>query len=398
MTFLRPETREVAAASIRDRWSGYPSAGLTPRRLTDILREADAGYLTRQMEMFSEMEEKDAHLYSCLQTRKLAVSGSEWEVLPGAGGQAANDTTGFVRDALLGIDNFEEALTDLLDAVGKGFSVSEIIWEVKAGRVMPRALKKRAQKRFTFLSAEGVSEDLRLLTEGEPVYGVPLPAAKFAVHVYRAGADMPEKGGLLRVLSWIYLFKNYAMKDWVSFCEVFGMPLRLGVYTPAASKEDREALLDAVTHLGSDAAGVISESTRIEFVESAKNGGEGPYGKLIELLNREMSKAVLGQTLTTDVSGSGSYAAGVVHQGVRLDIARADARALERTVNRDLIRPLVMFNFGPDVPAPRLRFQMEPPEDLTALAERDRLLSEIGLKLPEKYLRDKYNIPQADKA
>ena len=82
----RPDTREVAAQSIRDRWSGYPSSGLTPRRLTAVLREADGGYLTRQMELFSEMEEKDAHLFSCIQTRKLAVSGSAWEVTPRQGG------------------------------------------------------------------------------------------------------------------------------------------------------------------------------------------------------------------------------------------------------------------------------------------------------------------------
>ena len=81
----------------------------------------------------------------------------------------------------------------------------------------PRSLKKRPQKRFTFLSQDGPSERPLLLTEDEPVYGIPLPPSKFMVHVYRAGADYPERGGLLRTLSWIYLFKNYALKDWVCF-------------------------------------------------------------------------------------------------------------------------------------------------------------------------------------
>jgi len=292
-----PETREVAAATIRDRWSGYPSSGLTPRRLTAILREADAGDLARQMELFSEAEQKDAHLYSCLQTRKLAIAGCGWEVLPASESPEAVSTASFVSDALSGMDNFEEALLDLLDAVGKGFSVSEIMWEPGA-RVLPRELRKRPQKRFTFLGPDGVSGPPRLLTEAEPVYGVPLTSDKFLVHVYRAGADIPERGGVLRVLAWIYLFKNYALKDWVSFCEVFGMPLRLGVYSPSASKEDRETLVQAVTQLGSDAAGVISESTRIEFIEASKKGDGNPYKDLIELLNREISKAVLGQTLT----------------------------------------------------------------------------------------------------
>jgi len=391
----RPETREIAAPALRDRWSTYPSAGLTPRRLTAILREADGGNLARQMALFAEMEEKDAHLFSCLQTRKLAVAGSPWEVMPSGGSERDLDAAAFVGRALGGVDNFEEALMDLLDAVGKGFAVSEIMWKPCSAGVVPVSLRKRAAGRFTFVGPDGVSELPRLITEDEPVYGVGLLPDKFAVHIYRAGADQPERGGLLRVLSWIYLFKNYALKDWVGFCEVFGMPLRLGVYSPSAGKEDREALVEAVTRLGSDAAGVISESTRIEFVESARRG-EGPYSGLIELLNREMSKAVLGQTLTTDVGSSGSYAAGVVHQGVRSDIARADARALERTINRDIVRPMIRFNFGPDTAPPVFRFQMDEPEDLMALAARDKLLHDMGLRIPDGYLRDRYDIPEGD--
>jgi phage gp29-like protein len=349
----KPELREVASAAIRDRWSSYPSAGLTPRRLTAILRDADAGNIVRQMELFAEMEEKDAHLFSCLQTRKLAVSGLPWTIE----GEAA--TADFVHEALDGLDNFEEALMDLMDALGKGFSVSEIIWEAGRGQVTARALKKRPQKKFRFAAEDGLSMSPRLVTEDEPVNGVPLVDDKFIVHMYRAGADLPERGGLLRVLSWMYLFKNYAFKDWVTFCEVFGMPLRLGIYSPNATKEDREALINAVTNLGSDAAGIISESTKIEFVEAAGKGGASPYRDLVELINKEMSKAVLGQTLTSDVGGNGSYAAGMVHQVVRDDIMRADARALERTINRGLVRPLVMFNFGGAVKPPKFRFVLD---------------------------------------
>ena len=153
-----PETREIAAASIRDRWSGYPSSGLTPRRLATILREADTGDPLRQMELFSEMEEKDAHLYSCLQTRKLSVSGLDWDVIRKGTGNGGQEVTGFIKEALGGIDNFEEALLDLLDAVGKGYSISEIMWTFRDGSVVPSALKKRQQKRFTFMEKGGVSE------------------------------------------------------------------------------------------------------------------------------------------------------------------------------------------------------------------------------------------------
>ena len=78
----KPDTRELAAVSIQERWSTYPSVGLTPGGLGAIFREADQGAVSSQMELFEEMEEKDAHLSSLLQTRKLAVLSLDYEVLP----------------------------------------------------------------------------------------------------------------------------------------------------------------------------------------------------------------------------------------------------------------------------------------------------------------------------
>ena len=71
----RPVTARVAVGDVNDKFSDYPSNGLTPRRLARIFREADEGNVRAQMELFEEMEEKDTHLFSQMQTRKLAVTG-----------------------------------------------------------------------------------------------------------------------------------------------------------------------------------------------------------------------------------------------------------------------------------------------------------------------------------
>jgi phage gp29-like protein len=42
----------------------------------------------------------------------------------------------------------------------------------------------------------------------------------------------------------MYLFKNYAVKNWAAFAEVFGMRLGAGKYEPGASKTDKDALRD----------------------------------------------------------------------------------------------------------------------------------------------------------
>ena len=78
----RPDTREVAVAQVTDKYSDYPSNGLTPVKLAEIFKEADAGDILRQAELFEEMEEKDPHLFSQLQTRKNAVTGLDFEIIP----------------------------------------------------------------------------------------------------------------------------------------------------------------------------------------------------------------------------------------------------------------------------------------------------------------------------
>ena len=65
----RPVTARVAVGDVNDKFSDYPSNGLTPRRLARIFREADEGNVRAQMELFEEMEEKDTHLFSQMQIR-----------------------------------------------------------------------------------------------------------------------------------------------------------------------------------------------------------------------------------------------------------------------------------------------------------------------------------------
>ena len=46
----RPDTQESAVAQVTDKYSEYPSNSLSPVRLTEIFKEADAGDILRQAE------------------------------------------------------------------------------------------------------------------------------------------------------------------------------------------------------------------------------------------------------------------------------------------------------------------------------------------------------------
>lgn len=389
----QPESREVAAAQVTDKYSEYPSDGLTPVRLAEIFKEADAGDVLRQAELFEEMEEKDPHLFSQLQTRKNAVTGLDYEVIPfDSDDPRDKEIAEFVEAQLGGIEGFEDIMLDLLDAIGKGFAVSEIMWSYDEGHVVVDDIRSRHQKRFFW---DSVDDSFKVRTQEAPE-GIELPKNKFIVHKYKARSGHPSRAGVLRVVAWMYLFKNYTLKDWVAFCEVFGMPLRLGKYQPGASEDDKRALMQALVAIGADAAGIFPDGTAIEFVNTEKTSSTDLYERLARYCDEQVSKAILGQTLTSD-SGGGSYAQSKTHNDVRHDLTVADCKAIAATLRRDLIRPLVLYNFGEDKRIPYLRFDAEESEDLTQTATViGTLIREAGLKVPTSYIYKKFSIPKPE--
>ncbi len=389
----KPVRARIAAGDANDRYSAYPSNGLTPKRLARILRAADDGDVSEQMELFEEMEEKDPHLFSQLQTRKLAVTGLDWEVQPFSDEERDKTVADFIDKQLKGIENLDDIFIDMLDAIGKGVSVLEIEWGVDTGGAnIIENIEYVHPKKLVWNS---LTDEMEICTREFPS-GVRLPENKFVVHAYKAKSGHTSRNGILRVVSWMYLFKNYDVKDWVAFCEVFGMPLRLGKYSAAASEDDKKALMEAIYSLGSDAAGIVPDSTLIEFIESQKTTSVEIYEKLARYCDEQISKAVLGQTLSSD-SGGGSYAQGKVHNEVRHDLTVADAKALAVTIRRDVIRPLVEYNFGINANVPFFTFDCREAEDQKETVDIYRTLAcDMGLKIPESHIYKKFNIPKPE--
>jgi len=149
-----------------------------------------------------------------------------------------------------------------------------------------------------------------------------------------------------------------------------------------------------VSNLASDAGAVIPDSMRIEFEKAANTAGAGEFfEKLANWWDKQISKAVLGQTMTADDGASLSQAR--VHDEVRKDLLRADAKALASTLNRDLIRPFVDLNYGPGR-YPSLVIAVEEPEDTLALVDAVAKLVPLGLRVQQSDLRDKLGLPDPD--
>ena len=257
----------------------------------------------------------------------------------------------------------------------------------------PARYEWRDPRFFVFDRTDG--RTLRLLDEADSYQGIDLEPYKWVVHKPRLKSGIPIRGGLARVVAIAYMVKSYTVTDWTAFAEVFGMPLRLGRYGPNATEDDIVKLIAAVANLGTDAAAVLPDTMRIEFIEVGnRQGGAELYEKLAVYLDKQVSKAVLGQTMTADDGSSRAQAQ--VHDEVRGDILRSDARQLEDTLNRDLVKPFIDLNHGPQERYPKLLLPVNEPEDIKVLAEALGHLVPLGLKVEASVIRDRLGLPDPE--
>ena len=247
----------------------------------------------------------------------------------------------------------------------------------------------RDPKYFTF---DFISRTELRLAELGTIDGTPLPPSKFIVHTPKQKSGIPVRGGFARFAAWAFLFKNYAIKDWASFLDVYGMPIRLGKYHPSATADERRKLLQAVMRIASDAAAIVPESMAIELLETktAGSGASTSFEQLGRFLDEQMSKMILGQTMT--VENGGSLAQAQVHNQIRIDLLQADARQLAVTINRDLIAWFVRLNFGDNAPIPRVVFPVAEPQDVAALSVALSQVVPLGLKVKADEVREKLGL------
>jgi len=391
---LQTELAAPSLSGVRTVWDTAVTSGLTPYRLASLLQNAAAGDANEYLTLAEEMEERDLHYRCEIGKRRLAVASLPVIV------EAASDETQDVQladevRALVKRSGFRGLLKDLLDSLGKGYSVSEIIWQ-RGSKWLPAAYEWR-DPRFFIFDRES-RRKIRLLDAENLAEGIELSPYKFIVHLPHLKTGLPIRGGIARVAAWSYLCKNYTIKDWLAFAEVFGMPLRLGKYQSGALKEDIQILKMAVANLGSDAAAVIPESMKVEFIEAGKSAGSGGanlFMQLADWLDTQVSRGILGQSATT--SGTpGKLGSDEAQSEVRSDIRDDDASQLSETLNRDLVRPFIDLNFGPQENYPELILRAVENEDLTVLTTALKELVPLGLKVEQSVVRDKLGLPDPD--
>ncbi len=278
----------------------------------------------------------DPHVWACVQSRKSGVLSLEWEINRGAD----KDRRAKIIESLFNKLDVYNIISEILNASLFGFQPLEVIWKKQNNLLLPAEIKAKPPEWFCFDN----ENKLRFKTK-ENFEGEILPDKKFLCPQFNPSYQNPYGERTLSRVFWSVTFKKGGMKFWVIFTEKYGMPFLIGKHPRGTSKEDTDNLADMLEVMVQDAIAVIPDDSSVEIKEPARGSSAEIFEKLIDKMNVEISKAILGQTLTTEMGKTGSYAASNTHFSVRKDIINADKKLVEKTLNQ-LIKWIYEINFS----------------------------------------------------
>lgn len=377
-----------------------------------IMREADTGYMWRLCDLLEHYRNVDSHLQTVASRRERALADVPWQMIPASDKRRDIRIAAWVEEALRAIGetrlkyveprSFADAVVHLNAGVIHGYGAGEMAWGRDGARLRPVAFLPMPPRRFVFSQQDALLRWYDVTGPQTPFPGKDLlhdyPEGRFLVHRPRINGAVGTREGLIRPLVWAAVLRNWTLGDWHKLAELAWKPYRIGEYNKAKmASGDLDILEEALTLLTATGFALIPDSVKI-LMEYPKNKGAGTdslHKVLAEFLGGEMSKVTLGATLTVEEGSKGTARTAGVHADVSALVRDADARALEATIQRQLITALVRYNFG-DVPVPHFRFITEEGADLAALADALKKLGDMHLQIPAKWVRATFGIPEPE--
>lgn len=395
---LKPETAlqtDVAQITATGRViAEHPSNFITPQKMRALFEDAENGDIRAQHELFADIEEGDSDIAANMGTRKRALLTLNWRVAPPRNATPEEEKlSDQAYEMLDGLPTLEDLIMDLMDAVGHGFSALEVEWVFSDGLYMPRNFVHRPQSWFKWDKDDGLLLRTRENPEGEPLW--PLG---WVIHTQKSRSVQQARNGLFRTLAWLYMFKHYAVHDFAEFLELYGMPIRIGKYGAGATQQEKNTLLRAVAEIGHNAAGIMPEGMEIELHNAASGttATSNPFLQMADWCEKSAARLILGQTLTSGADGkSSTNALGNIHNEVRRDLLVSDAKQVAQTITSQIIGQFLQINYSNADPnrVPKFEFDTREPEDIAVFADAIPKLVDVGVQIPESWVRDKLVIP-----
>lgn len=347
----------------------------------NALRSAEGLNPRRQLlyALYADVE-IDGHVESVVGKRLDAVTSANWQFVDQDG--APVDAINELIDSV----GFDELLQEIVKARFWGYSILEPkFWkgvddtsEMSAGLIPRNHYRVEAG----VISYDGIGEAGINIREG--IY------LKTVMEVGR----IDDLGLYLKAAPY-QILKRGGVGDWAAFIQTFGSPIIDAVWD-GVNEKDRQALVDATANMGPGGSIIRPAGTEVNFKENrAKDTGDA-HGAFLAFLNKEISKALLGSTETTEASTSSGYAQSKTHQEEDDAKHDNDIAYVRKVLNSRFVRVLQAHGF--DTVGGRFIVQGES-QELSKKESFDihlRLVQELGLPVDDDFFYETYGLPKPE--
>lgn len=282
--------------------------------------------------------------------------------------------------------NLHKKVKRMLSALDYGFSVSEVIWEINGAEYVPCNIITRKPERFHFNSNWELF--LSSLKEGNKKLD---QNYKWLIYQHDPDDENPYGTSVLRCIYWAYMFKQAGYDFWLQATEKFSVKSLLALFTADGSDD---VVADRASKIASMLSGIESGSTaavgNVQSIQDIGMSGDlSHFRELVEACDTQICYGLTGQAVATSKTNGGSLALGEVQADLMFEDCKSTAMELQSILQK-LIDWTVELNFGENVPAPQIQFDVE------KRATFDQIMKAIEKKIPvsKSALYSYYALPE----
>jgi hypothetical protein len=200
--------------------------------------------------------------------------------------------------------------------------------------------------------------------------------------------------GLLEKAAVYTILKRHSWGSWDEFEELFGVPIRIAKIASQAETVKQE-VAGWLEEMGSAPYGVFPLGTEVDIKENSKNDAYAVFYKKIEALDKELSKLILHQTMTTENGSSKSQ--GEVHLKTLNQIIKADEKKMLAFLNDQVVPAMRILGYN--IPE-NAKIMVEKVTDPQKQIIIDKEFISAGYILETQYIEETYGtkIIEAPKA
>lgn len=350
--------------------------------VASILAEAEDGITERLFTLYRDIM-VDSHLLAEFSKRKIAILKETPSFTPYDKADPAAVASRDEIERMWGkLKGKREALTHLLDSSLYPVALIEKVWKPSADPARAYEIDRLIPVPHHLLDYRDGCLKLRKIDKDgrrTEIFHKPDPL-RYIIHRGHLLTSFPDKwGGPMRALLFWFLFKTMNREWWARFLDRFGSPFIVGKY-PDADTRSRSELVHAFSQATRIFGLVIPTEASVDLIQSATSQGGDAFQAFHTVANAEMSKLIVGQTMTTEAQAGGiGGTQATVHQAVRDDIQGFDSSALAETLSDQLFEQHLVIN-GFRGPRPAVAFGGLGQADAKAVSELLKSMGEAGFE------------------